>query len=332
MPAPPKSDFPSANGKTLADVLNSTSGPSQLVVSPTQEVFYTGENRYGFGIFHRDRSQVSDAKVALYFAKVPASEQTTLPPDAGQVGKSGLSGSSGAQPAPPPKQSVAQALDQPASGPYPASIETLATKPAFRAQTTANDPDAATAVYVTHVNFPSNGEWRIAAVIKDGDQTTATLLPSAVVGEVHGIPRVGQRPPRIHTPTPASVGGDLSKLTTRVPPETMNQVDFFDALGKKPIVLLFATPQFCQSRVCGPVVDIAEQVREQYGDQADFIHMEIYNDNDPSKGVRPQVHAFNLPSEPWLFVIDRKGTISTEIEGAFDLGELEDAVKKVTGG
>ena len=66
-------------------------------------------------------------------------------------------------------------------------------------------------------------------------------------------------------------------------------------LGKEPIVLLFATPQFCQSRVCGPVVDVAEQVKQEYGDKAAFIHMEIYNDNDPSKGVRPQVRAFHLP-------------------------------------
>ena len=327
--APAKSDFPSAQGKTLADVLNSTSGPSQLVVSPTQEVFYKGENRYGFGVFNLDHSQVADAEVALYFAKVPAGEETTLPKNAGKLGKSGTGGT---QTTPPPKKSVAQALDQPAVGPFPAAIETLETKPAFRAQTTANDPDAATAVYVTHVDFPSDGEWRIAAVIKEGDKLTATLMPSAVVGQVNGIPRVGQRPPRIHTPTPETVGGDPSKLTTRVPPETMNQVDFFDALGKKPIVLLFATPQFCQSRVCGPVVDIAEQLREQYRDQVDFIHMEIYNDNDPGKGVRPQVRAFNLPSEPWLFVIDRRGIVSTVIEGAFDVTELEDAIKKVAGG
>ena len=96
-------------------------------------------------------------------------------------------------------------------------------------------------------------------------------------------------------------------------------------------MLLFATPQFCQSRVCGPVVDVAEQVKQLYGDKAKFIHMEIYNDNDPSKGVRPQVRAFHLPSEPWLFAIDRKGRIEAEIEGAFGVEELTSAVKGLTG-
>ena len=92
-------------------------------------------------------------------------------------------------------------------------------------------------------------------------------------------------------------------------------MDYADALGKEPIVLLFATPQFCQSRVCGPVVDVAEQVKQEYGDKAAFIHMEIYNDNDPGKGVRPQVRAFHLPSEPWLFAINRHGVVSSVDRG-----------------
>ncbi len=313
-PAPPASDFPKAKGKTLGEVLNSAAGPSKLVVSPASEVFYEGENRYSFGVFERDRTQVPDADVALYFAKAPPS-------------KGGAASAAGSN----SSKAVAKALEQPAKGPFPASVESLETKPAFRAATTSNDPDSATAVYVTHVDFPSNGEWRIAAMIKEGNRLEATLLPSAIVGQFTGVPRVGKRPPRIHTPTPESVGGDLSKITTRIPPESMNQTDFYDALGKKPIVLIFATPQFCQSRVCGPVVDVAAQLQEKYGDKVDFIHMEIYNDNDPSKGVRPQVRAFNLPGEPWLFVIDRHGVVRTVIEGAFGVNELEKAVEGVAG-
>jgi hypothetical protein len=83
--------------------------------------------------------------------------------------------------------------------------------------------------------------------------------------------------------------------------------------------------------VCGPVVDVAEQVKELYGDKAAFIHMEIYKDNDPSKGTRQQVRAFHLPSEPWVFVIDRNGIIRSEIEGAFGVEALTRAVKGVTG-
>jgi hypothetical protein len=321
-PAPPKSEFPNAKGKTLAEVLESEEAPpSKLVVSPAAAVFNTGENRYPFGVFERDRTQVPDAEVALYFAKVPAS-----PKKGAQAG-----GKFGAAPRTASSKAEQRALDEPAVGPFPAAIETLQTQPAFRAQTTAADPDAASAVYTTHVDFPSDGEWRIAALIKQNGELTATLLPSAVVGAYKGVPRVGQKAPLIHTPTPSDVGGDLSKITTRIPPDTQNKVDYAEVLGREPIVLLFATPQFCQSRVCGPVVDVAEQVKQLYGDKAAFIHMEIYKDNDPSKGVRSQVRAFHLPSEPWLFAIDRNGRIVAEIDGAFGVEELTRVVKKLVG-
>ena len=309
-PAAPKSEFPSAKGKTLREVLDAADGPSDLVVSPAALVFYKGKNRYPFGVFERDRTQVSDADVALYFARVP-----------------GSSGAAGTKKA---KKAEARALDEKAVGPFPASIESMQTKPAFRAQTTTSDPDAATVVYKTDVDFPANGEWEIGALIKKDGKLTGTLLSSATVGNFERIPRVGQKAPLIHTPTPSDVGGDLSKITTRIPPDTQNRVDYADALGKEPIVLLFATPQFCQSRVCGPVVDVVEQVKQEYGKDAAFIHMEIYTDNDPSKPPRPQVRAFHLENEPWLFAIGRDGRIKDEIEGAFGVEELTRVVKGLT--
>jgi hypothetical protein len=313
-PAPPKTDFPSARGKTLGEVVKLADAPTELVVSPAAMVFYRGDNRYPFGVFKRDRTQVPDAEVALYFAKVPLpGKEKSKSGNKGQVAKA-----------------QEQALDEPAVGPFPAKIETLKTKPAFQAKTTVDDPDAASVVYASEINFPSDGEWRIAALIKEGDELKGTLLPSAVVGEFKAIPRPGQPAPKIHTPTAADVGGDLAKITTRIPPDTQNRVDYADALGKEPILLLFATPQFCQSRVCGPVVDVAEQLKEETGDKAAFIHMEIYKDNDPSKGVRSQVRAFHLPSEPWLFAINRNGVVSSVVEGAFGLEKMQEVVDKVT--
>lgn len=313
-PAPPRRDFPSANGKTLAEVLEAADSPSELVVSPAALVFNKGENRYPFGVFKRDRTQVPDAEVALYFARVPGKT----------AGNGATKGSAAA------RKAEKRALDEPAVGPFPAAIESMRTQPAFRAQTTTSDPDAATVVYSTNVDFPADGEWQIAALVRQDGETTATLLPSASVGAYEQVPQVGQKAPLIHTPTPDDVGGDLSKITTRIPPDTQNRVDYADVFGKEPIVLLFATPQFCESRVCGPVVDVAEQVKQVYGDKAAFIHMEIYEDNDPSKDVRPQVEAFHLPNEPWLFAIGRDGRIKAAIQGAFGVEELTRVVKGLT--
>jgi hypothetical protein len=311
-PAPPKSDFPRAEGKTLAQVVEAADGPSELVVSPAAKVFYKGRNRYPFGVFERDRGQVPDAEVALYFAHVPV--------------RQGAAAGSKQE-----KQAQEEALDQAAVGPYPAAVESMETKPAFRALTTTSDPDAASAVYSSEIDFPEDGEWRIVALIRENGELKTSLLPSATVGAFTKIPRPGQKAPLIHTPIPSDVGGDVGKITTRVPPDTQHEVDYADALGREPIVLLFATPQFCQSRVCGPVTDVAEQVKQVYGDKAAFIHMEIYNDNDPSKGTRPQVRAFHLPSEPWLFAIDRRGRIESEIDGAFGVEELTSVVRGLIG-
>ena len=119
----------------------------------------------------------------------------------------------------------------------------------------------------------------------------------------------------------------------------MHDVDFADVIGKKPVILVFATPALCQSRVCGPVVDIAEELKSETSpSDAAFIHMEIYNNNTIAPGClegtravsecqRPQVLAYHLPTEPWVFAIDRHGKIVHRLEGAFSKEELANALK-----
>ncbi|HET7455039.1 MAG TPA: hypothetical protein VFJ76_05925 [Solirubrobacterales bacterium] len=310
-PAPPKSAFPSPEGRSLREVLKAADARAEVLVEPAAVAFYPGKNRYPFEIVDKDRKPISDVEVALYYAKVPE-------PKAGAKSRSGNLG--------PIAKAETQALDEPAMGPFPAKIESLATKPKFSADSTLEDPDAARVVYSTELTFPGDGEWRLAAIIEEDGETKGALLPGVVVGEFQRVPKPGQKAPVIHTPTPQDAGGKLSKITTRMPPDSQNKVDYADALGREPIVLLFATPQFCQSRVCGPVVDVAEQAKSEYGDKAAFIHMEIYNENDPGKGVRPQVRAFHLPSEPWLFAIDRRGVVRDAVEGAFGLELMHEAV------
>lgn len=323
-PAPPKSDFPAPHGRSLQELLQMADSRSELVISPAAMVFYKGENRFPFGVFEADRTQVPDAEVALYIAPVPSAKEGAASKKQGAASKSGQKGEAA--------QAQRQALEEPALGPFPAKIESVATQPAFRALTTSNDPDAATVVYSSQLDFPSDGEWRVAAMVKEGDELAGTLVSSAPVGEFSSIPRPGDQAPNISTPTAEDVGGDLSQLTTRVPPDTQNKVDYADALGKEPIVLLFATPQFCESRVCGPVVDVAEQAKEELGDEAAFIHMEIWKDNEPGTVVRPQVSAFHLPTEPWLFTIDRQGVVQEAVEGAFGLELMDEAVRKAVAG
>ena len=137
--------------------------------------------------------------------------------------------------------------------------------------------------------------------------------------------------PRVHTQTLTDVGGNAKAIDTRVPPALdMLKDDLYDVLGKKPVVLVFATPQLCQSRVCGPVVDVAEQVKSETKADVSFIHNEVYVDNNPNKGLRPQLTAYGLQTEPWIFVIDRTGKVVQRFEGAVSVDELKAAVAKVS--
>lgn len=294
-PAPPASDFPATNGQSLQQVL-AGAGKAGPIISPGFGVLHQGENRFSFAVFQVDRTQIKDAEVAIYAA-----------PGADLKGK--------------------------AIGPFPARIEDITTEEKYRAQTTANDPDAATVVYVADVPLDTKGKWAFGALVKNDDGSYgASVIPTpGLVGQYENIPRPGDKAPIISTPTVESVG-DVSTIDTRIPPSDMHQEDFANVVGRKPVVLLFATPQLCQSRVCGPVVDVAEQTKAEYGDRVAFIHMEIYRDNDIGKGLRPQVAAYHLPTEPWVFVIDRDGTVSTVIEGPFSVAELKSAVDKVAGG
>jgi hypothetical protein len=218
----------------------------------------------------------------------------------------------------------------PVTGPLPARMETLEVKPAYRAA--GEDPDQAKNVYVVpKVDFDKKGPWVAVAMIKGKDGLEASRVPTPVAGGT-SVPEVGEKAPLIHTPTAADVGSDLAKIDTRIPHDQMHQVDFADVVGKEPIVLVFATPALCQSRVCGPVVDVAQQVADEYKDKADFIHMEVYNDNEISKGIRPQLQAFNLETEPWTFLIDRNGVIRDRIEGAYGVAELEQAMRTIVPG
>ncbi len=269
-PAPPATEFPSAKGETIDSLLKGSGAkPSKLVVAPAAAGFELGPNRYPFGVFTLGNRQVDDADVALYFAK-----------------------DSGA----------------PVQGPLPAEVSSLETKPAYRAAGSEGPGETQTVYVVPKVDFDRDGPWLAIAMLKGENGLEATRpTQSPVVGQFPDIPEIGDKAPVIHTPTADDVGGDLAQIDTGIPPDQMHAVDFADVLGKKPVVLVFATPALCQSRVCGPVVDEVQQVADRYGDEADFIHMEVYNDNDASKGVRPQLTAFGLETEPWTFLIDKNG-------------------------
>jgi hypothetical protein len=283
-------DFPSAQGKTRQElVAGLKEGP---VFAPSTSILTVGDNRFGFALFDAAQKQVEASAVAIYTSRKDGSDL---------------------------------------QGPYPARRESFAVKSPFRSAQAAGDLANGDAFYVVGaLPFETPGNRVLTALARMDGRLVAAAGFELPVHESGGPPNIGEKAIDMHTLTPADVGGDLTKLTTRIPADKdLVSTDLADVLGKKPVVLLFATPQLCASRVCGPVTDIVEQVRAESGDGVAFIHQEIYNDNKVSKGTRPQVNTYRLPTEPWLFAIDGSGKIVARFEGAFSAGELSRVVDKL---
>lgn len=186
----------------------------------------------------------------------------------------------------------------------------------------------ATHIYVANVNLPRAGKYWLLAEPDGGRKVQA--LGNVVVVDDDPEPDVGDPAPASDTPTIASTGGDLSKLTTRTPPdETLLQHSVADSLRDgAPFVVTFSTPKFCASRTCGPVVDVVEETARRFEDSdVRFIHVEVYEDNDPAKGYNRWVREWGLRTEPWTFAVGRNGKIVDRFEGAVSVHELEDTVR-----
>jgi hypothetical protein len=220
----------------------------------------------------------------------------------------------------------ARSPNDPAQGPFPAPADSFVPDKPFLSKTAAADTADIKAIYATQLRFAKPGRYAVLAVSKVGGRLLGA--PTQVqVQRASPIPNVGERPPRISTDTVASAGGNIAKIDTRHPHDDMHRVDFRDVIGKRPVVLLFSTPQLCQSRVCGPVTDLELQLEHSYDHRATFIHEEVYAGNDVRKGLRPQLTAFHLQTEPWLFTFDRNGRVAARLEGAFGINAFRAAVE-----
>ncbi len=188
----------------------------------------------------------------------------------------------------------------------------------------------ATHIYVAHLDLPDPGTYWLLAEPEGGRKVQA--LGNVVVSEGGPEPGPGDPAPHSETPTLASVAGDLSKLTTRTPADTsLLRYSVAGSLrAKVPFVVAFSTPKFCSSRTCGPVVDVVEETaRRLEGQGVRFIHVEVYEGNDPAEGFNRWIQEWGLETEPWTFLVGRDGKIVERFEGAVSVRELEEAVGRV---
>jgi hypothetical protein len=185
-----------------------------------------------------------------------------------------------------------------------------------------------TRLYVARLRLERPGKYWVLAEPVGGRPIQA--LGNLVVKPRAASPAIGAPAPRSKTPT-LRTEPDISKLTTSEPPDTeLLRYSVAESIAARvAFVVAFATPQFCTSRTCGPVVDVVDRVRRDFaGSPVRFIHVEVYRDNDPAKGVNRWMREWRLPSEPWVFLVGRDGRIKAKFEGSVSVEELMEAVRR----
>ena len=182
-----------------------------------------------------------------------------------------------------------------------------------------------TRIYVAHLRIPRPGQYWLVAE-PDGAKTQA--LGVLDVAMRSRSVSVGAKAPRSDTPTLATE--PATAITTSRPPDLpLLRTSVAQALAQhRPFVVTFATPRFCTSRTCGPVVDVVESVRRRFAARGvRFIHVEVFRDNNPTKGYNRWMGQWGLQSEPWVFLVGADGRVKAKFEGSVSAAELAAAVR-----
>ncbi len=182
-----------------------------------------------------------------------------------------------------------------------------------------------TRVYVAHLRIPRAGRYWLLA---EPDGARIQALGVVEVAARSRSPEIGAKAPRSQTPTLATA--PAAKITTSRPPDVpLLRYSVAGSLAAhRPFVVTFATPKFCTSRTCGPVVDVVEAVRRRFERRGvRFIHVEVFTGNDPARGYNPWMREWGLTTEPWVFLVGADGRVKAKFEGSVSEAELAAAVR-----
>ena len=185
--------------------------------------------------------------------------------------------------------------------------------------------DAPLGLYVAHYAFAETGRWevRVTGTGADVSTTAVDVFDDSVV------PEPGDPAPRSETPT-ATAGEDLTPITTDPDPDpAFYELTIAEAVTNgRPTVVVFATPAFCTTALCGPTLEIVKEAVAGR-DDIDVVHVEPFDLDEARSGslvAIPTMREWNLATEPWVFVVDGEGDISSSYEGILGPDEIQAAV------
>jgi hypothetical protein len=189
--------------------------------------------------------------------------------------------------------------------------------------------------YVANVVLSRAGNWGVRVAVSTDDQAFEEFPFRFTVRERSDEPMIGDAAPPSEQATLGTVTA-IEEIDSSYPPRTaMHDTTIASAISSgSPSVVAFATPAFCTSRTCAPVMDtVMDPLFTTYGDRAEFIHVEPYVLRDLrssfARNPVPAAREWQLQTEPWIFVVGRDGRVTAKFEGIVSVDEVESALKAV---
>ncbi len=225
---------------------------------------------------------------------------------------------------------------------------TLAAETALRATALAEERDHAHADGSLHVHsdtlitvwgqtveLTQEGWWGAElSVERGGERHEGLRLRFFVVAEGEE-PAVGDPAPATRQRT-LTGGVDIAELSTAQPPNPeMHRLTIADALElDRPLVVTFATPAFCRTRFCGPVLEqVVTPLSERYAGRVEFLHIEPFDParlrDDGAFAAVPAMQEWGLSTEPWVFVVDAQGLVAAKFEGVVSQQEIVEVLERL---
>jgi hypothetical protein len=191
-------------------------------------------------------------------------------------------------------------------------------------------------LFATELVFDRAGRWGVTIEIDGSEGAVSSADLFFEVGETTEAPDVGNAAVKSISKTADDVDS-LSDLTTgSLQDEDLYQLTIADAVGSGiPTVIVFASPAFCTNAVCGPQVKVLQQLKDEYKGQANFVHVDFYDNPKAIQGdlanseLSPAVIEWRLPSIEWTFIIDSEGVVTARFEGFGTYTEVEAALKSL---
>ena len=201
----------------------------------------------------------------------------------------------------------------------------------------ARFPDGVRGFHVTTVDFTRAGRWNLILHIPSEDGFTPVGLALDIPDDT-AAPSVGDPAPPSHSRTLIDVANIADLSTGETPDPGLYLVSLADAVAAdKPFVVVFASPGFCTNAFCGPQAEVLSEVRSMYGDAANYVHVDLYENPvevrlgaDPIE--TPILEEWGLHTDEWTFVVNADGIVTARFEAFAPFAEVEAALGELLEG